>query len=147
MNLYLRLANLDDAQIVLEWRNDEQTRENSFSKDLIDLDTHLKWFEGKLADENCFLYILMDGDERVGQIRVDRVNDIGEVSYMIAPDQRGRGYGKHILKLIDDLMKDKVKGLVGLVEESNTASRKCFEANSYSEFPGGNVICFVKSLE
>ena len=146
MNLFLRPANRDDAEIVLEWRNDKQTRENSFSKDVIDLDTHLKWFEGKLSDENCFLYILMDGDERVGQIRIDRMNNIGEVSYMIAPDQRGKGYGKHIIKLIDGLMKDKVKVLVGLVEDSNTASRKCFEANSYSEFTGGNLICFVKTL-
>lgn len=146
MNLFLRPANRDDAEIVLEWRNDKQTRENSFSKDVIDLDTHLKWFEGKLSDENCFFYILMDDEKRVGQIHIDRMNDIGEVSYMIAPDQRGKGYGKHIIKLIDGLMKDKVKVLVGLVEDSNTASRKCFEANSYSELSGGNLVCFVKTL-
>ena len=83
MSIYLRPADREDAQIILEWRNDKQTRENSFSKDVIDSDTHLKWFEAKLADADCFLYILMDEDERVGHIRIDRVNDIVEVSYMI----------------------------------------------------------------
>lgn len=146
MSVYLRPADREDAQIILEWRNDQQTRENSFSKDVIDSDTHLKWFEAKLADADCFLYILMDEDERVGQIRIDRVNAIGEVSYMIAPAKRGRGYGKQILKLAAEEMEGKVRVLVGLVESANEASRKCFVSDGYSEFKGGETVCYVKSL-
>jgi len=146
MSFYLRPANLDDAEIILEWRNDMQTRENSFSKDLIDLDTHLKWFERKLSDDNCFLYILMDDSERVGQVRIDRIGDVGEVSYMIAPDRRGRGYGKQIIKLIGEEAGSKVKVLVGLVESFNEASRKCFVADGYSEFVGGEMVCYIKIL-
>ena len=46
----LRPAVMDDAEIVLEWRNDETTRNNSFSKDIISLDVHKKWYKNKLDD-------------------------------------------------------------------------------------------------
>lgn len=146
MNTYLRVADINDAEIILNWRNDKLTRNNSFSKDAIDLETHLKWFNGKLSDENCYMYILMDDTERVGQIRIDKVNDIGEISYMIAPDKRKMGYGKQIIRLIDEIAKDKIKVLVGLVESFNEASKKCFIASDYSEFIGGGITCYIKTL-
>lgn len=146
MSAYLREADIDDAEIILEWRNDPITRENSFSKDLIAPKTHIKWFDGKLSDENCFMYILMDDTERVGQVRIDKVNDIGEISYMIAPNKRKMGYGKQIINLVEGVISSNIKVLVGLVETSNEASKKCFAANGYSEFSGGDIVCYIKLL-
>ena len=145
--MYLRKANINDAYIILEWRNDPRTRQNSFSKEIIDMETHLKWFNAKLTDENCFIYILMDGEERVGQIRIDKANDVGEISYMIAPDKRNRGYGKTMLKLVDTVIDKRIHALTGLVEVANEPSRKCFIANGYSEFIGGVLHVILKSYE
>ena len=147
MNAYLRKATLDDAKIILEWRNDPLTRENSFSKDLIDPETHIKWFNSKLSDENCFMFILVDGTERVGQLRIDKVNDIGEISYMIAPNKRKMGYGKQIIKLAEGAVSSDIKVLAGLVESSNEASKKCFIGNDYSEFTSENITCYIKLLK
>lgn len=146
MSIYLRKANIDDAKIILEWRNDPLTRDNSFSKDLIAPETHIKWFNGKLSDKNCFMYILMDDTERVGQLRIDKVNDIGEISYMIAPNKRKMGYGKQIIKLVEGVINSNIKVLVGLVENFNEASKKCFIVNGYSEFIGGDTTCYIKLL-
>lgn len=146
MSIYLREADINDAEIILEWRNDKFTRQHSFSKDTIDLETHLKWFHSKLSDENCFMYILIDNTERVGHLRIDKINDIGKISYMIAPDKRKMGYGKQIIKLVEKAANSKINVLAGLVENFNEASRKCFIANDYAEFIGGDIVCYIKSL-
>lgn len=146
MDLFLREADRNDAQIILEWRNDPFTRNNSFTKERIDFDTHLKWYMRKLADENCFMYILMDKTEKIGQIRIDKVNDIGEISYIIAPDKRGMGYGKKIIELSERIVSNNIKALTGLVENTNEASKKCFQSNHYSEFFGRDITCYIKIL-
>ena len=146
MSEILRPATIEDAEIILEWRNDEETRHNSFSKDRIDLETHKKWFKSKLEDRNCFLFMMeMDG-ERVGQIRLDRVDDVGEISYTIAPDMRGHGFGKRILSLIEENVPEGICVIMGMVEEHNIASKKCFMSNGFAEFFGGGISCFIKNI-
>lgn len=146
MHLFLRKADINDADIILQWRNDILTRNSSFSKELIDFDTHRKWFDNKLSDDNCFMYILMDGTERVGQIRIDKIKEVGEISYMIAPHKRGMGYGKKMIELIQGMVPSNIKALTGIVENSNEASKKCFRNNHYSEFSAKDITCYVKVL-
>ncbi len=147
MSIFLREANTNDAQIILEWRNDPLTRNQSFSKEWIDMDTHLHWYHNKLSDKNCLMFILMDGTERIGHLRIDRVNDIGEISYMIAPAKRKMGYGKKIIELSESIVPHDIKALTGLVQNTNESSKKCFIDNLYSEFSAGDIICYIKTLE
>jgi len=146
MKIYLRKATMDDAELILEWRNDPVTREASFTKDIIDLETHKEWFRRKLESPECFLYILMDDTESVGQLRIDRVNDVGEISYMIAPEKRGMGYGKRIIQLAETSSPAEIRVLTGLVEKTNEASRKCFLFNDYTELTGGEICCYIKTI-
>lgn len=146
MSTYLREVTMEDAEMILEWRNDAVTRKNSFSEDEIDLETHKNWLGRRLEDEGCALYMLMDVGECVGHLRIDKIGEVGELSYMIAPDRRGQGYGKKMIELAQQMVTEDVKVLVGLVKEDNIASGKCFLANRYNEIRGGNVICYVKSL-
>jgi spore coat polysaccharide biosynthesis protein SpsF len=147
MALHLKKASMEDAEIVLAWRNDEQTRANSFLQEIIDLESHLEWYRRKLADENCYLYLLMDGDDRVGQVRIDVVDRIGEISYMIAPEKRGKGYGKSILALSETVENGNAKSYIGFVKKENEASKQCFLRNGYAEFSAGDMNCYVKMLE
>jgi RimJ/RimL family protein N-acetyltransferase len=147
MDIQLRRAVMSDAEAVLNWRNDEETRKNSFSKDKISLDTHKKWFEKKLSDENCVMYILMADEKPAGCIRVDMVDRIGEISYMIAPDMRRKGLGDMMLTLIDAYVPENVKVLTGFVDSKNIPSAKCFENNEYTKLIAGNTFCFIKLLE
>lgn len=144
--MYLRKTTIDDAKMILDWRNDEITRKNSFSKNVISMDEHVKWLTRKLADNSCMMFILVDSDEPVGSIRVDIQKKTGEVSYMIAPSKRGMGYGTAILGLLEE----KTAGLttlLGLVREDNKASGICFEKNGYDSFMGEKMVCYVKNLK
>ena len=142
--MYLRKATIDDAMDILAWRNDPQTRAASFNKEEIDTDSHLKWFEGKLADENCELFILTDGEKKLGHIRVDINDNTGTISYMINPTHRGKGYGTEMIRLLDAAVDKRVSVLSALVEKDNAASQKCFERNGYERREEGDTIRYSK---
>lgn len=146
MNLFLRNAAITDAEMILRWRNDPVTRTASFTKNEIDLESHKKWYSARLESPDCFLFILMHDSECIGQLRIDRINDVGEISYMIAPEKRGMGYGKKIIELASTAAPAGLRVLTGLVESSNEASRKCFLKNGYTELTGGNICCYIKVL-
>ena len=143
----LRPAVMDDAEIVLEWRNDETTRNNSFSKDVISLDVHKKWYKNKLDDNACLMFIMEDENKKVGQLRIDRVDDIGNISCMIAPSSRGLGYGKQMVSMCEAVLPKDIHVLMCFVEEHNIPSKKCFIDNGYAEFIAGNISCFIKTLK
>lgn len=137
MAVFLRNANIEDAQILLEWKNDPITIDSAFINKFVDYKTHIQWFENKLLDRNCFMYILMDGIECVGQLRIDKVGDIGEIDYTIAPNKRKMGYGSIIIKLAEEIALNNIKVLMGLVKDTNKPSKKCFKNNKFTEFAGG----------
>ncbi len=146
MELYLRKANMDDAQDILLWRNDKTTRENSFSKGKISLISHMDWFVRKLDNPDCLMFMMMEGKEKVGHIRVDINGDIGEISYMIAPGSRGKGYGKKILELVEKEISGRVVSLMGLTLKENRASGRCFEVNGYNMTEAEDAYCYSKSI-
>ena len=146
MSIYLRKATLEDAEIILKWRNDSLTREYSFSKEVIDTESHFKWFKKRNSDRNCYIWILIADEERVGQIRVEAIDHVGEIHYVIAPEQRGKGYGKRILSLVEEKVSAEIKELCGIVKAENIASRRCFLTNGYEEMREDENIVFRKKL-
>lgn len=137
---------MEDAIDILKWRNDETSRENSFTKEVINIPQHLEWYKKKMADPQCYLFILTSDGEKGGYIRIDCANDFGEISYIIAPDKRGQGLGKEILALLEKNLPEGINGLVGFTLPGNEGSRKCFSYNGYSEFTAGDVICYLKRI-
>ncbi len=137
---------MEDAMDIMRWRNDEQSRANSFSKNIIRIPEHLEWYKKKMADENCHLFILTAGSEKAGYIRIDVTGDFGEISYIIAPEKRGQGLGKEILALLEKSLPDGVNALIGFTLPQNEGSGKCFEYNGYSKFVAGDIFCFVKRI-
>ena len=146
MSIYLRKATIEDARDVLAWRNDPVTRENSFTKGEIDLETHMKWFQDRLLRDDCLMLMLMEEDLKLGTVRIDVANHIGEISYMVSPVFRGSGYGKKILEFLEKKLPIGVTTLVGFTTNENIASGKCFLANGYTEFAAGDIKCFIKNL-
>lgn len=149
-NMELRCANMDDAELILKWRNDADTRRNSFSEKEITLEDHLKWFSGRLSDSGCHIFILENEEKAVGNIRLDILDDegkIGEISYMVAPECRGQGYGGILLQRIEDKAREMgISILTGLVKAENIASKKCFEKQGYAAAFAGTIISYIKLL-
>lgn len=99
----LRLVTSDDARRLFEWRNDEGTRSNSIQTDPVPWEDHVAWLDRVLSGKTPgrTLFIAEVAGEPIGMARLDREVDADgkkhvEISYSVAPEARGKGYGKGI---------------------------------------------------
>ena len=136
MECYLRKADCSDCDLLYEWANNPDVRQNAFNSEHISYDTHCKWFEKIMSDCNTLQYILMQNDTPLGQVRLTINNDEAEIDYSIDSSKRGEGYGKRILALVSSEIAQnhtQITRLIGRVKENNTASKHCFEANGFEK--------------
>lgn len=131
----------EDCELLFKWANEESVRKNSVMSDKIDLDNHIKWFNNKMNDPNCKIFIITKDNIDVGQIRIDILNNVGIISYSIDKMFRGQGIGTEALKFIK--LKLNNINLVGMVKKENKPSIKAFENAGYKKIDKGNYIEFT----
>jgi len=127
----LRKATFNDWKILLDWRNDPITRENSFETEEVSEQIHKLWFNDSLLNPNRSIYILEDNFTSVGSIRSDlHWNNQSVLSWSIAPDQRGKGYGTKILEIY---LQNKKGKFIAEIKPRNIASIKMVEKNGFTK--------------
>lgn len=149
-NLHLVYARKEDCDLLWQWANDPETRRNSFHTEQITLEEHKAWLSQVLADENTKLYILFENDVPVGQIRLLFL-DRWQISYSIAPEFRGQGYGKVLLQMAEkELIQNGYVGdvLFAEVKIHNIASQKIFTSLGFKQTEGtSDEICaYIKKI-
>ena len=129
-NLSIRPARADDAGLLWKWANDTSVRERSFNKQPIAWQSHLDWFSHRLASSDTRFYLLIENEEPVGQIRFDRdeAENSAEISFSVAREHRGKGFGIEILRLtVKQALKDlDCEKITAVVIEGNEVSSKAF---------------------
>lgn len=147
-DIYLRLANESDVQMLYELRNDESVRINSVNTESIPYEKHCLWFERKLISDDNNIYICMCGACPIGQIRVDYDIQKVEISYSIINEYRGNGYGAKMIELLEEQERFQIIGktIFGIVKMGNIASQKCFEKLGYRKEVKGDYFCYSKKL-
>lgn len=126
----LRNVIMTDCGLLFKWANDMEVRKNSFNTEPISYKEHIEWFGKKLQSADTFMYILVAGNEDIGVIRLDRIEDeVYLINYSIAEEYRGLGYATHLLELIKE--KYKLSLLVGKVKAENIGSIKAFLKAGY----------------
>jgi RimJ/RimL family protein N-acetyltransferase len=88
--LQLRRAVLDDCQRIFDWRNDPLSRANSHHTGLLSPADHRAWYEAAVADPDRRIFIAQQGGLAVGMVRADRTGDGWRLSWIVAPEYRGR---------------------------------------------------------
>jgi len=134
-NLALREATEDDLLLAYNWNNDPEVRRNSFNPEPILLESHTRWFQAKLADSACKLYLAEVAGEPAAQIRFDLKNEQVTISYLIAKPFRGKGLGHTILLRGIRKLKEQhpeVQLVQGLVQPENMASVRAFEKAGFA---------------
>ena len=151
--LTLRAASIADAVTLWRWRNDPGTRAASRSGSEVPLEDHLAWLEKSIAADDRILLVAADPTGDVGTVRWDQQGAYAwEVSITVAPDRRGRSLGGALLRAgereLVEAVGAPVTGIAG-VHETNTASRRLFEAAGYVlDLPADadGFLTFVKHL-
>ena len=134
-NIYLRKVEYSDLDLLFNWANDHVVRENSFNSAPIPYEEHIIWFKRMMEDSSILQFIMMNENNPVGQIRLNIEEDSAEISYSIAFEHRGKGYGQKILQLVQELIRKNrpdIKRLIAKVKPENIASNTLFEREKYT---------------
>jgi RimJ/RimL family protein N-acetyltransferase len=132
LKIAFRPATLEDAELLLAWRNDPTTRQSSIQQAEISFEEHVQWLSRSLASPSRQLFVALYEGRAAGMVRFDQLGEAplevgteaSEMSWSVAPEHRGRGLGKWIVKAALAL---RPGTLVAQIRHENLASRKIAE--------------------
>jgi len=143
IEIHFRKAMLNDADLLLRWRNDEGSRKNSNNSAPVLPERHLKWLLQTLADPNRILLIAEHENVPVGTIRFDRLApETWEMSWTVAPEFRGRGIGKALVGNGTSFVAGEIQAVV---KDHNLASIRIAEEAGFKKISHRDG-CLVFSL-
>lgn len=122
-------------KLLFDWANDPETRKNSYSNDEILWENHVKWFQKKLSDTTCKIYIFKLDNDCCGMARIEKSGDEVIIGVSVAPGYRGKGLSSSIIEMAskDYMDKMKVDKLIAYIKSDNKTSQKAFEKAGYVE--------------
>ena len=121
----LRLATMDDCEILFQWRNDLPTRLASHHTAPIGIEEHKDWLSKTLDDPKRKLYIAELGGKPVGTLRTDNSDGVAEISWTVAPAHRGKGIGKLMVGTLAEAISGPIRAEV---KSQNVASMRIAES-------------------
>jgi predicted dehydrogenase/RimJ/RimL family protein N-acetyltransferase len=125
----LRAAGADDADRLLAWRNDSETRRWSRSSHEITPAEHASWLEGVLAEPLTQLWVAESSESPIGSVRVSLGTDgTAELHIALAPEARGQGLGAAVLvqAAARALAEPGISALCAHVKPGHAASLRAF---------------------
>lgn len=133
MKIAARPISVSDSELILTWRNSSTARNASRRSDEIGLGEHESWFQSrvsKLAFEP--FWIMSSGPIEIGYVRLDlqeNEDSIFTVSIYVAPESRGLGFGKEMLRMAihSGIKNHGISRFRAVINKSNHASIKIFE--------------------
>lgn len=130
--MLIRPAEWEDAQEILRWRNDSQTRAMSRNDALIDEQAHVAWFERVLENQDRMLLLGIMLDRPIGMVRFDRQVETLNwmVSVALAPEEQGKGFGGLLMTLALSQFFATHPGatLTAEIKQDHVPSRRLFES-------------------
>ena len=136
-DISVRLANISDARLVWEWRNDETVRKASTHAEPIEWAAHEKWYRQKLTNATGALLIACEYGEPVGVVRYDALDadaSAAVVSIYLGPQNKGRGIGPIVLQKAEEWLgqhRADITTLYADVNADNEASLALFSGAAY----------------
>jgi RimJ/RimL family protein N-acetyltransferase len=136
-DLRFRKAKIDDIELIFNWANDPVVRKAALNSEIIKWETHQKWFERKIIDDNCIIYIFHNKlNTPIGQVRIENEKNEWFIDYSIDRSFRGIGLGKDLIKQTID--KHGGKSFRALVKLDNLPSLNVFQKLGFKEMSRSN---------
>ena len=127
LELELKSADINDADLLFSWANDMDVRRNSFHQETIAYDDHIRWLSGKLSADDCQILIASLNQRSVGQVRFDIEDGIAWIDYSVDAQFRGRGIATVMLNHAMELADRRITEFAAQVKSENKASMRVFE--------------------
>lgn len=145
--LFVRKAQSEDCMDVLRWRNDPLVCAMSRHPEPLSEKDHKAWYSQVLDDPNRFFLIGILNGQKVGTVRFDWHSDSGwEVSIIVSQSARGKGVGKHLLRLA--LKQFKIEhvstSVQAVIRFDNEPSLRLFRSLGFrNKSNEGKFICLI----
>jgi UDP-2,4-diacetamido-2,4,6-trideoxy-beta-L-altropyranose hydrolase len=139
-------AHLD---ITWQWAANPAVRAYSFNQKPIQFEEHQNWYLQKIEQDNCVYLLAKLGHEFIGSLRFDIKDNNALISYLVAPEQHGRGLGRVMLSkgLSYFAQLNTTAAMVtGYVLPQNIASVKVFERLGFTCNAEATQLCFTKKI-
>lgn len=127
-------ATIDDMFDLFELANDPEVRKNSFNQEKIDLETHKKWFNNRVDNDDFLLLVARNGVNFIGSIRFEKdIDNKFIISIQIHKNFRGKGLGKKLLQnAIKKLFNQKENPIIiAKIKSNNLSSIKIFSDSNF----------------
>lgn len=145
--------NLEEAKMVLEWRNHPNIRKWMYTQDEISLENHLNFINSLKNNSNKLYFLVKKENEFIGVIDFSDIN-IQSVEMGIYANPNLRGFGKILLEIIKDYSFDvlKVKSIFSEVFYSNEKAYQLYKKYNFKEIDAKivnnkKVICMELTNE
>lgn len=107
-SLQLKPAQIEDALLLFEWRNDEIMRRAAKNSHIISWEEHCSWIKRRLSLHNPDIWVALYQGCPVGMVRRDVSSEVAELSWNVAPLFRGQGFGKEMVATVCALTQGRV---------------------------------------
>ena len=135
--MIIKEVSFSDSDDIFMWRNNLDTRIMAKSSAKIKKSTHDKWFKERFLNKNCFFYLGIDKELKIGVVRFDCnvKKKTSEVSINMNPQERGRKLSMKLLQMsINKFFKIKNYSLHSTIKKNNIASKKIFQGCNFKLF-------------
>ena len=117
--------------LIYKWNNNPSVRNNSYNSQDISISDHINWYDSQLKSLDKVILIGHTNNTSIGLIRFSIKEDVATLSFLIAPEHQGFGYGRALLLKGSQYIKNtqpNVKHIIGYVKKDNIPSMKTFQA-------------------
>jgi len=135
MNIKIREVNESDINFLFKLRNRLETYKVCKNPYPVKEKEHLNWVTPILKKErkDIFLYIILYGREKCGQIRFNTLNEkTVEINISILKEFWGKGIASFAIKKgIKEMNKKGIKKIIAEIKKENKASLNLFKKNNF----------------
>lgn len=131
--LRLRAATMDDAELLLGWRNEPATRDASFDTRPIDVREHRDWLTQQLRSPSARIWIGLVDDAPVGTVRFAIDGATATISVAITAVRRSAGIGTRLISMgcTRLAMEGSVRTIIAWIRRGNAASEAAFRRGCF----------------
>ena len=100
----IRPIQRSDAELILEWRNTDAVRLNMYNHEIIDIESHLRWFDSMLEDDSCQYFIYERNEKPYGVLSFSEIDMKNKKAFwaFYSGDTSVRGIGSEMERLALD---------------------------------------------
>ena len=103
---------MKDADMLLDWRNDPETKKASHSTSEVVKEEHVAWLSKILGNADRRLLVAEKNSAPVGTVRADFAEGVWELSWTVAPNSRGQGVAKRMVALLASEISEPIRAEV-----------------------------------